>query len=192
VRGSHPGLYRTEGMLNSLAKLTHLGRVSVEPGLYSFKDGFVLPSRDPPLLAGCALALQRANLTGSRPIATECLALFLIGVVIGYGLLFPRAIGQQFRNTVNDLLGDDHQLLIVVAPLLSIHEHICRQRSEFDDEVRRLAKEDETTRRLMTVPGVGVITALTFRHTIDDPSRFRSAPLVGAYLGLTPRRKQSG
>jgi transposase len=76
-----------------------------------------------------------------------------------YGLLFPRAIGQQFRNTVNDLLGEDHQLLIVVAPLLSIHEHICRQQSEFDDEVRRLAKRDETTRRLMTVPGVGVITA---------------------------------
>jgi transposase len=44
----------------------------------------------------------------------------------------------------------------------------------------------------MTVPGVGVITALTFRHTIDDPSRFRSASTVGAYLGLTPRRNQSG
>jgi transposase len=109
-----------------------------------------------------------------------------------YGLLFPRAIGQQFRNTVNDLLGEDHQLLIVVAPLLSIHEHICRQQSEFDDEVRRLAKQDETTQRLMTVPGVGVITALTFRHTIDDPSRFRSASLVGAYLGLTPRRNNRG
>jgi transposase len=44
----------------------------------------------------------------------------------------------------------------------------------------------------MTVPGVGVVTALTFRHTIDDPSRFRSASSVGAYLGLTPRRNQSG
>jgi len=44
----------------------------------------------------------------------------------------------------------------------------------------------------MTVPGVGVITALTFRHTIDDPSRFQSASKVGAYLGLTPRRNQSG
>uniref|UniRef100_UPI003517A638 transposase n=1 Tax=Bradyrhizobium elkanii TaxID=29448 RepID=UPI003517A638 len=38
----------------------------------------------------------------------------------------------------------------------------------------------------MAVPGVGAITALTFRHTIDDPSRFRSASTVGAYLGLTP------
>ncbi|ESY79567.1 hypothetical protein X740_17095 [Mesorhizobium sp. LNHC221B00] len=37
-----------------------------------------------------------------------------------------------------------------------------------------------------------MVTALTFRHTIDDPSRFRSAANVGAYLGLTPRRKQSG
>ena len=108
------------------------------------------------------------------------------------GLLFPRAIGQQFRNQVSELLGEDHQLLNVIAPLLSIHEHICQQQSKFDDEVRRLAKSDETTRRLMTVPGVGVVTALTFRHTIDDPSRFRSASTVGAYLGLTPRRNQSG
>ena len=55
-----------------------------------------------------------------------------------------------------------------------------------------MAKSDEVTRRLMTVPGVGVVTALTFRHTIDDPTRFHSASSVGAYLGLTPRRNQSG
>ncbi|MBN8977069.1 MAG: IS110 family transposase [Rhizobiales bacterium] len=109
-----------------------------------------------------------------------------------YGLLFPRAIGQQFRNQVGELLGDNHPLFSVISPLLSIHEHVCQQQNKFDDEVRRLAKADETTRRLMTVPAVGVVTALTFRHTIDDPSRFRSALTVGAYLGLTPRRNQSG
>jgi transposase len=109
-----------------------------------------------------------------------------------YGLLLPRAIGLQFRKKVCELLGKDHQLLGVIAPLLSIHEQICKQQSKFDNEVRQLAKADETTRRLMTVPGVGVVTALTFRHTIDDPSRFRSASSVGAYLGLTPRRNQSG
>jgi len=108
------------------------------------------------------------------------------------GLLFPRAIGQQFRNQVSELLGVDHLLLSVISPLLSIHENVCQQQGKFDNEVRRLAKLDETTRRLMTVPGVGVVTALTFRHTIDDPSRFRSASTVGAYLGLTPRRSQSG
>jgi transposase len=80
-----------------------------------------------------------------------------------YGLLFPRAIGQQFRNQVSELLGDNHPLLSVISPLLLIHEHICQQQNKFDDEVRQLAKADETTRRLMTVPGVGVVTALTFR-----------------------------
>jgi transposase len=109
-----------------------------------------------------------------------------------YGLLFRRAIGPQFRKQVIELLGGDHRLGVVIEPLLLVHDHVCQQQSKFDDEVRRLAKADETTRRLMTVPGVGVITALTFRHTIDDPSRFRSASTVGAYLGLTPRRNQSG
>jgi transposase len=76
--------------------------------------------------------------------------------------------------------------------LLAIHERVCREQGKLDDEVRRWAKTDETTRRLMSVSGLGVVTAVTFRHTIDDPSRFRSGAIVGAYLGLTPRRRQSG
>lgn len=106
--------------------------------------------------------------------------------------LFSRAIGLQFRKQVIDLLGEDHQLRPVVDPLSLVHDQVCQQQRKFDDEIRRLAKSDETTRRLMTVPGVGVATALTFGHTVDDPSRFRSASAVGAYLGLTPRRNQSG
>src|SRR3546814_18910531 len=45
---------------------------------------------------------------------------------------------------------------------------------------------------LMTVPGVGQVTALAFRATIDDPTRFKSASDVAVYLGLIPRRYQSG
>src|SRR3712207_7748432 len=52
--------------------------------------------------------------------------------------------------------------------------------------------DDAVCRRLMTVPGVGAVVALTFRSTIDDPARFRSSRSVGAFLGLTPRRYQSG
>jgi transposase len=53
-------------------------------------------------------------------------------------------------------------------------------------------KVEPTSRRLMTVPGVGPLTALTFRATIDQPNRFRKSRDVGAHLGLTPRRYQSG
>ncbi|WP_367227082.1 transposase, partial [Mesorhizobium sp.] len=42
------------------------------------------------------------------------------------------------------------------------------------------------------MPGIGPVTALTYRATIDDPKRFRRSRSVGAYLGLTPRRYQSG
>jgi transposase len=105
--------------------------------------------------------------------------------------LFPRAIGGQFRNHVRRLL-DQHVLRSIVDGLLAVHEQVEEQQTALDKRVREEAKADETTRRLMSVPGVGVVTALAFRHTIDDPTRFRSAQTVGAYLGSTPRRKQSG
>lgn len=107
------------------------------------------------------------------------------------GQLFPRAIGHQFRDRVRELL-DNHPLRAIVESLLSVHERVGEEQTVMDTRIRALAKADQTTRRLMTVPGIGVVTALTFRHTIDDPSRFQSASSVGAYLGLTPRRKQSG
>jgi transposase len=108
------------------------------------------------------------------------------------GLLFPRAIGRQFRDRVCDLVSQGRPLRAIIDSLLAVHERVSAEQAALDARVRALAKTDQTTRRLMTVPGVGVVTALTFRHTIDDPTRFRSATSVGAYLGLTPRRKQSG
>lgn len=108
------------------------------------------------------------------------------------GLLFKRAIGHQFRTRVLGLIDEAHVLRPIVEGLLRVHEAVEEQQTVLDKRVRAEAKADETTRRLMSVPGVGVVTALTFRHTIDDPTRFRSAQTVGAYLGLTPRRKQSG
>jgi hypothetical protein len=54
------------------------------------------------------------------------------------------------------------------------------------------ARQDPACQRLMTVPGVGAITATAFIATIDDPARFKHSVSVGAYLGLTPRRYQSG
>jgi transposase len=58
--------------------------------------------------------------------------------------------------------------------------------------VLRAVRVDSICRRLMTMPGIGPVTALTYRATIDDPKRFRRSRSVGAYLGLTPRRYQSG
>ncbi len=55
-----------------------------------------------------------------------------------------------------------------------------------------LARNAVDSRRSMTVPGIGPITALAFYAAVDDPTRFRRSRSVGAYLGLTPRRHASG
>ena len=65
-------------------------------------------------------------------------------------------------------------------------------RKDFAARVRELTADDAVLGRLMTVPGVGPLTALAFRATIDQPGRFRKSRDVGAHLGLTPRRYQSG
>jgi len=63
--------------------------------------------------------------------------------------------------------------------------HLTRQ-------VLAIVRGEAVCRRLMSVPGVGPITALAFRATIDQPARFRRSRDVGAHLGLTPARYQSG
>jgi transposase len=55
-----------------------------------------------------------------------------------------------------------------------------------------IVRDDEVCRRLMTVPGVGPVVALTYRATVDVPARFRNSKSVGAVFGLTPAKDQSG
>jgi len=55
-----------------------------------------------------------------------------------------------------------------------------------------IARGDQTAKRLMTAPGVGVLVALTYISIIDAPARFANSSSAGAYIGLTPRRFQSG
>jgi transposase len=67
-----------------------------------------------------------------------------------------------------------------------------QQTDDLDRKVLKLARYDAQVRRFMTVPGVGPITALCFKATIDDPTRFKRSKSVGAYVGLTTRRHASG
>ena len=74
---------------------------------------------------------------------------------------------------------------------LSRHERRLRRR-DTRAWPRRRHSPPEHRHRLMTVPGVGAVTAAAFLATVDDPERFRRSSSVGAYFGLTPRRCQSG
>jgi transposase len=99
---------------------------------------------------------------------------------------------KDFSARVRELAGDDRVLATLSESLLAVIEIMNQEVERLTKRVFGEVKVEPTSRRLMTVPGVGPLTALTFRATIDQPNRFRKSRDVGAHLGLTPRRYQSG
>ncbi len=79
-----------------------------------------------------------------------------------------------------------------LIPLLDVRLELHKAFLKLDRRVKTLAHKEEVCLLLMTTPGVGYITALTFRAAVDDPRRFRRSKNVAAHFGLTPRRHQSG
>jgi transposase len=98
----------------------------------------------------------------------------------------------RFRQRIEELLETAPQLSLAIEPLLDASDAMRKRYRKFDNHLGSMARRDQTCLRLMTVPGVGPITALAFVATIDDPRRFVSSKTVGAHLGLTPRIYQSG
>jgi transposase len=116
----------------------------------------------------------------------------LRGVLRGFGLKVGPTTPRTFEARVRELV-DGHPTLVTVAEaLLAARTELLRRFEELEGRLVEVGRADVRVRRLTTVPGVGNLVALTFVAAIDDPSRFRSSRQVGAYLGLTPKRYQSG
>ena len=99
---------------------------------------------------------------------------------------------KDFPARVRELAADDPVLMSLAESLLSVIEVMTREVERLTKRAIDEVRVEPTCRQLMTVPGVGPLTALAFRATIDQPGRFRKSRDVGAHLGLTPRRYQSG
>jgi transposase len=114
------------------------------------------------------------------------------GLLKNLGRVIGRAKFNGFAVRAAELIEDRPELVAVVAPLLKAREAIEQQVDDLDRKVLKLARHDAQIRSFMTVPGIGPITALCFKATIDDPARFKRSRSVGAYIGLTSRRHASG
>ncbi|PWJ84713.1 transposase [Mesorhizobium loti] len=99
---------------------------------------------------------------------------------------------SEFAGRVRKLRGADAEVMAMVEPLLAILGVMLREFTHLTKQVLDIVRNEEVCRRLKSAPGVGPITALAFRATIDRPERFGSSRAVGAHLGLTPARYQSG
>jgi len=113
------------------------------------------------------------------------------GFLTSFGLRFVRGSGK-LAGRVRAALEERPDLRVMIEPLLASAEAQKTQIARLHREVLAEAKASPAARLLMTIPGVGEVTALAFTATIDEPGRFAQSRAVGAYLGLTPRRHQSG
>jgi transposase len=114
------------------------------------------------------------------------------GLFKNLGLVIGRATFNVFAVRAEQLIEDRPELVAAVRPLLEARNAVEQQVRGLDRKVTKLARRDGQVRRFMTVPGVGPVTALAFKATIDDPARFARSRSVGAYVGLTSRRHASG
>ncbi|KRR17642.1 IS110 family transposase [Bradyrhizobium retamae] len=114
------------------------------------------------------------------------------GLCKGVGILLGKGGAGGLAAKITSVLVDNPELADIFDPPLQAQACLTKQIDKFDKQLLDLARGDQTVQRLMTVPGIGPLTALSFVATVDDPARFKSSSDVGAYLGLTPRRYQSG
>ena len=103
------------------------------------------------------------------------------GLLKNLGLVIGKAGGTVFTRRAEELLGRQGLLWEAVRPLLEVREKVRREIAGLYRRLLGLARNDIDTRRSMTVPGIGPITALAFHSAVDDPIRFRRSRSVGAY-----------
>ena len=116
------------------------------------------------------------------------------GLLKVYGLKIGAIHRNRFAARVAELLemAALPELSAAIQPLLRVREGMRTERKAFDRTLAGLSRRDDITRRLMTIPGVGPVTSLAFKATIDESGRFGTSKALGAHLGLTPRVYQSG
>ena len=135
-----------------------------------------------------ALLITRDQLVGMR----TALINKIRGLAKTFGIRIGPGKGGTFVRHVRAQLPDDPILSSLFETLLTLLGTIQERSHEIAKQLARVARQHKICRLMMTTPGVGPITAISFVTTIEDPHRFRRSQDVGAYLGLTPRRYQSG
>ncbi len=136
----------------------------------------------------------RAPLTARKQLlAKPCdIEASLRGLLRGFGLKLGKIGRAGFAGRVRALAVGQAMLERVIEPTLRVGEALATEFASLHRQVLAIVREDEVCRRLMTVPGVGPVVAITYVAAVDDPARFERPKELGAHFGLVPRKYQSG
>ena len=133
--------------------------------------------------------LTHRKLLQSKTIAIEN---DLRATLRNFGLKVGVVGTMKFEARIKELVQNVPELAVLVEPLRVVRRALREQISLLHRRLLGIVRDDEVCRRLMTIPGVGPVVALTYRATVDVPARFRNSKAVGAVFGLTPSKYQSG
>src|SRR2546421_10020115 len=135
------------------------------------------------------MLLTHRKLLQSKAIAIEN---DLRATLRNFGLKVGIVGTVKFEARIKELVENLPDVAVLVEPLLVVRRVLREQVGMLHRRLLAIVRDDDVCRRLMTVPGVGAVVALTYRATVDVPARFRNSKAVGAVFGLTPSRYQSG
>lgn len=127
---------------------------------------------------------MRESLVRARTKLINTVRGWMRGQAIRIGGGSPEQLPERVRKAIQTLPS-------YVERQLKMIDALTEQIDEADKELKKLARKDSTCARLMTVPGVGPVTAVRFVAALDTIERFESAHKVEAYLGLTPGEDSS-
>lgn len=118
------------------------------------------------------------------------------GLLAEFGLIMPKG-RYPAQHHIPDILEDaDNGLPSLARRLLhDIYQRIQtlnQQILAYDREIESLARHSEPTRRLMSLPGVGAVTATAMVASIADPRQFHNGRQLAAWLGMVPRQYSTG
>jgi transposase len=135
-----------------------------------------------------ALLVARKQLLG-RLIDVE---LSIRGILRGFGLKVGPVTRKRFEPRIRDLVTGQATLERIAAAMLSARAALKAEYEKLHKAVLAIVREDAICRRLMTVPSVGPLVAITYKSALDDPNRIAKSKAAGALFGLTPKKYQSG
>ena len=136
----------------------------------------------------------RALLVGRKLLQAKLLdvELSIRGILRGYGLKVGEVSRGRFEARIRELIEGHDMLGTVIGAMLQARAVLWNEFARLHRTMLKIARADRVCQRLMSVPGVGALVALTYRSAVDDPGRFAKSRTVGAYFGLTPKKYQSG
>ena len=114
------------------------------------------------------------------------------GLLRGFGLKVGKVSKSKYEARICELATGHPMLEPITAAMLKARASLRAEYAKLHRMLLRIVRADAVCRRFMTAPGIGAVVAVTYRTSVDDPTRFRKSKDLGPYFGVTPSKYQSG